>query len=453
MDLQVEHLDTHEARLTITVADDVVARAQRDVARKLSKDFRIPGFRPGNAPLNVIMATVGPETFASELANELAAKVYSQALDEAGIDPYGPGQLEDLKREPTQLVVRIPLEPVVDLKDYRSIRLPAPVVTVTDEEIETQLQYLREDNAVVEMVERPAQAGDVVEAVIVGVSDGEEILRSSRRPLVLDHERVAIPGLVDAVIGMSAGDHKDQILTIPGDFDDERLRGKTVDLSIDVQRVSSRVLPDINDELAQAVGQFDSLAQLRDDLRRRLLEHKQRQADQQYANQVLDAFTNLSTIFYPPAFIDDRLSDMLAEFKEDVRRSEGMPFEEWLNLQGKTEDEIKEELRPNAEARARRGLVMRAIAQAEKIEVSDLEIAAQVERELRLFGNNNNNRLRRALQREENRRSMQNNILSNKVLQRMVQIARGEADGDPAPPAPSTDAPAEQTGQQNLTSG
>ena len=449
MDLQVEHLDTHEVRLTITVPEDVVARARRDVARKLSKDFRIAGFRPGNAPLNVVMATVGPETFASELANDLAGKLYSQALDEAKVDPYGPGQLEDIKSDPTQLIVRIPLEPVVDLKDYRSIRLPAPAVAVTDEEIETQLQYLREDNAVVEMVERPAQEGDVVEAVIVGKAGDEEVLRSSRRPLVLDNERVAIPGLVEAVVGMSAGEHKDTTLTIPDTFDDEHLRGKDIDLSIDVQRVSSRALPEINDELAQTVGQFDSLAQLRDDLRNRILEQKQRQADQQYASQVLDAFANLSSISYPQAFLDDRLNDTLTEFREDVNRSEGMPFEEWLNVQNKTEEQVKEELRPNAEARARRGLVMREVARAESIDVSDAEIAAEVDRELRLFGAESS-RARRALQREETRRTMQNSILSNKVLQRMVQIARGEADSQAdqaVTESPASDTPAAEPGE------
>ncbi len=447
MDVQIEHLDTHEVRLTIPVADDVVTRAQRDVARKLSKDLRIPGFRPGNAPLNVVMASVGPEVFAAELANELAARVYSQVIDEAGIEPYGPGQLEDLKREPTQLIVRVPLEPVVDLKDYRSIRLPVSAVTVTDEEIEAELQDLREDNAIVEMVERPAQAGDVVEAVIVGVSEGEELLRSSRRPLVLDHERVAIPGLVDAIIGMSAGEHKDQTLTIPDDFDDERLRGKTLDLSIDVQRVSSRALPEIDDALAQAVGQFDTLAELREDLRRRLLEQKQRQADQQYASQVLDAFTNLSAISYPPAFIEDRLDDAMADFKEDVQKLDQMPFEDWLKMQGKTEQQVRDELRPATEARARRGLVMREVARAEKLDVSDAEIAAEVEREMSLF-DSTSSRLRRVLQREENRRSIENRILSNKVLQRMAQIARGEAD---APQEPA-DAAAEAISQAPLTS-
>ncbi|MGQ9814405.1 MAG: hypothetical protein ACUVR3_04545, partial [Candidatus Roseilinea sp.] len=125
--------------------------------------------------------------------------------------------------------------------------------------------------------------------------------------------------------------------------------------------------------------------------------------------------------------------------------------EEWLKIHNKTEDQIKEELRPNAEARARRGLVMRELSRAEKLDVSDQEIAAEVERQLSLFGQDNG-RVRRALQREEARRSMQNSILSNKVLQRMVQIAQGAVDGEAGASLAAVDAASEETGQENLTS-
>ncbi|MCS7059807.1 MAG: trigger factor [Anaerolineae bacterium] len=439
MDVQVEHLDTHEARLTITVPNEMVDRARRDVARKLSKDVRIPGFRPGNAPLNLVIATVGQQAFAAELANELAGKVYSQALEQAGIDPYSAGQLEDFKSDPTQLIVRVPLEPVVDLKDYRSVRLPAPVVEVSDEEIETQLQYLREDHAIVQAVERPAQLGDMVEAVIVGTVDGNQILSDKRRTILLDPERMGIPALVDPLIGMSAGEHKDCTITLPDDFEEEFLRGKEVQLSIDVHRVSSRTLPEINDELAQTVGQFQTLTELREDVRRRLLERKQRQADQEYAAQVLDAFTNLSTISYPPAFIEDRLADALADFKEDVKRSDGLPFEEWLKLENKTEEQVKEELRPQTEARARRGLVMREFARAEKIAVSDTEIAAEVERQMQVFGVDNK-QIRRFLQDKQRVRSLESDILSNKIMRRMVEIAKGLADGQSNPQVEAVEA-------------
>jgi trigger factor len=439
MDLQVENLETHEARITITVPDDVVARARRDVARKLSKQVRIAGFRPGMAPVNVVVGAVGEQTFANELADELGSKFYSQAIDEAKIEPYGPGQLEDIKTSPTQLVVRVPLEPTVDLKDYKSIRVPYTPPMVSEEEIESQLQFIREDNAIVELAERPAQSGDLVEADIEVAADGRDVLHN-HKPIVLDEDRLGLPGLVQAIVGMSAGEHKDATITLPEDFQDEALRGKEATAAIDVKRVSSRQLPDINDELAQAVGSFDTLAELREDLRNRLLEYKTRTAEQQYASQALDTFTNLSEIAYPPAYIEDRLNDMLAELKEDVKRDEKMPFEEWLKLQGKTEQQIREDMRPNAETRAKRGLTMREMARVENIQVTDEEIAFEVERTSLQYGPKNAE-IRRALMRDESRRAMQNNILSNKVLQRLTQIARGESAQPPAdtPSTPSAD--------------
>ncbi len=123
MDLQVETLDTHEARLIIAVSDDAVQRARRDVAQRISKDVRLAGFRPGRAPINVVITAVGGEqVFNVEVAEELASKLYSQALDESKVEPFGPGQLEDFTLSPGKLVVRVPLEPVVNLKDYAAIR-------------------------------------------------------------------------------------------------------------------------------------------------------------------------------------------------------------------------------------------------------------------------------------------------------------------------------------------
>ena len=429
MNFQVETLDTHEVRLTITVDDDLVSKARRDVARDLSKQLRIPGFRPGHAPMAaVIRAVGGQEAFEAEVVDHLARQVYPKALDEAGLDPYGPGQIEEVKSSPYQLIARVPLEPKVDLKDYKSIRLPVPQVSVTEEEIEQQLQFLREENAIVQMVERPAEMGDLVEAsVVVKLSEtAQPIARiwPSRR-LLLDPNREPLPGLSALIVGMSAGEHKDATLTVPDDFDEESLRGKLVDLSIDVERVNARTLPDINDELAQAASSFSTLAELREDLRRRLTEYKQRQADQEFANQALDAFTALADVRYPPAFIEDRLDDLLKDFKDDVREVEGLPFEEWLKVQGKTEQQVRDELKPLAEQRGRRGLVMRELARAEGLDVSEEEIAAEVEFTAMRYGSRQSD-VRKVLAREDARSALKNSILSSKVISRMVQIARGE---------------------------
>lgn len=449
MNLQVEPLDTHEVRLTISVDEDVLNKARRDTLKNLAKQVRIPGFRPGMAPQAAVIRAVGGEAaFNAEVVDEVAREVYPKALDASGIEPYGPGAIEEVKQDPYQLIARIPLEPVVDLKDYKSIRVAFPEITVTDDEIEQQLQYLREENAVVQQVERPAELGDLVEADIHGHTENEEVFHTnSKRGVVVDDERFGVPGLAALIVGLSAGDGREDTITLPDDFGVEALRGKDVHVHIDLKRVSSRVLPEINDELAQAASSFSTLAELREDLRKNLQSYKERQATQGYAVTVLDTFTELADAKYPPQFVEDRLNDYLAEFKEDIREQEGMPFEEWLKLQGKTEKDVKEELRANAEQRGKRGLVMRQLGIDEKLNVSDDEIAMEVEMTAMRYGQRQDE-VRKVLSQADTRSTVKNNILSNKVMDRMVKIAKGEADAPAETPAqtdaqPATETPAE----------
>lgn len=446
MNLQVEPLDTHEVRLTITVDEDVLNKARRDTLKNLAKQVRIPGFRPGMAPqAAVIRAVGGEEVFNAEIADQVAREVYPKALDASGIEPYGPGAIEEVKQEPYLLIARIPLEPVVDLKDYKSIRVPFPEITVTDDELEQQLQYLREENAVVQQVERPAELGDLVEADIHGHTEEEEVFHSNnKRGVVVDDERFGVPGLAALLVGMSAGEHKEDTLTLPDDFGMEPLRGKEVHVHIDLKRVSSRSLPEINDELAQAASSFSTLAELREDLRKNLQSYKERQATQEYAVQVLDTFTELAEVKFPPQFVEDRLNDYVADFKEDIREQEGLPFEEWLKLQGKTEKDVREELRATAEARGKRGLVMRQLGIAEKLNVSDDEIAMEVEMTAMRYGQRQDE-VRKVLSQSDTRGTVKNNILSNKVMDRMVKIAKGEADA----PAETTAQPATETASES----
>ncbi|HEY3289851.1 MAG TPA: trigger factor [Anaerolineae bacterium] len=447
MDLQVENLETHEARIIITLTEEALAQARREVARRISKQVRVPGFRPGNAPINVVIGAVGEQAFANELADELGSKYYATAIDESKVEPYGPGQLEDIKTTPPQLVVRVPLEPTVDLKDYRAIRVPYVAPEVTEADVDQQLEYVRDDNAIVTLQERPAQLGDLIESDVEVEAEGKEVLHN-HRPIVLEDSKVGLPGLADAIVGMSAGEHKVTTVTLPEDIADETLRGKPATATIDVKRVSSRQLPEINDELAQTVGSFNTLAELREDLRQRLVEYRTRNAEQQYQTQVLDTFTSLSQIAYPPIYVEDRLNEMIEELKKEVQRDERMPFDEWLKVQSKTEEQLRTEMRPNAENRAKRGLVMRQVAQAEKLTVTDGEIAAEVERTITQYGSASSPELRRSLMRADNVSAIQNTILTNKVLRHIAQIARGEStepqvdaatvSTEPAPGEPET---------------
>jgi trigger factor len=438
MNLQVEPLDTHEVRITIDVDAATVNKARSAVAKDLSKQYRIPGFRPGMAPLNTIISHVGADYFAAQLADKIAQDAYPKALDEAKIEPYGPGSIEDVKNDPFQLIVKIPLEPKVDLKDYKSIRLPYPEVTVSNDEIEQQIMQLREDNAIIEAAERPAQLGDLIEGTLEGTLEGKTMFRtSSRRGFVLDEDKMGVPGLAALVVGMQAGDHEHKTLSMPADFENEEMRGKDIDVHIEIEKVSNRTLPDADDALAQTVGSFENLAALRADLHKTFLEYKTRQANREYTNQALEAFANLAEVKMPPSYLEDRLRDFIEDVKEDVRQDQGLPFEEWLKLQNKTLEQFREENRDIARQRGVRGLVMRELARAEKLNVSDSEIAAEVEFTAMRYGNRQKE-VRRILQQAETRSTVENNILSSKVLQRMAAIAKGEADQ----PAAETTEPA-----------
>jgi len=438
MELQVEPQENHSVRLTITLDDETVNRARREVARALSKRFHIPGFRPGHAPLGAVIRAVGGEqAFSLELADYLAKQVYPKALDEAKINPYGPGTIVEVKASPFQIVARVPLEPTVDLKDYRSIRLPFPEIVVSEEEIEQELEKLREENAIIQLVERPAAISDLVEVKIEAKhQDSGDLALETEEEILLttEKENELLPGLSEFVVGMSAGERKEFTLTMPEDVSYDTMRGATLDVTIEVKRVNSRTLPDVNDELAQTVGNFTTLAELREDLRRRIAEHKRAKEEKAFAIQALDAFAALAEVRYPPEFIEDQLDKVVEEYSKDVERTLKMPFKEWLKVRNQTEEGIREELRALAESRGRRGLVMRALAQAEGLTVSEEEVNTRIDY---IAGPYSHAAVKQALNTPDLRRTIEINILSNKVLQRMAQIAKGELEAAIPEPAQS----------------
>lgn len=429
MEVQVETLDTHEAKLTIAFDDATITKVRRDVANRLSRAIRLPGFRPGNAPISAVIAAVGgEEAFMGEVAEELAKTHYTNAITQAKIEPYGPGSIEKIDTAPVRMIVRVPLEPVVDLRDYKTVRVAPPVVSVSDSEIESELQAIREENAIVEAVERPAEFGDLVQARVTGETDGRTVLSISNRKVVLLEDRINVPGLAAALVGMAAGETKDVTLTMPEDFEREDLRGKAVAVKIEMTAVSSRALPELDDNLALAASKFATFAEMRADVAERLRSAREAEAKRAYEDQVLGTFADLSRITFPPSYLDDRLNDAVESVKEDVRMAGYSQFSDWLKLQGQTEEQLKEELRPGAERRARRGLVMRALANAEQLAVSGAEVEAAVTEEIDhqvQHHSANRKEVARVFRRPENLANIENQLLTRKVIDRMVGIASG----------------------------
>lgn len=430
MSAQVEHLDTHEARLSIPVSPADLTAAQRVVAARLSKEFRFPGFRPGKVPINTVMSVVGADAFGRELADELARKLYPKALDESGISPYGPGALEDMTMDPPTLIARVPKMPVVDLKDYQTIRVPFETPVVSDEEIEAQLNSIQEDNAIVEALDRPAAAGDFIEGKVVAYNDDNEALFDlNEKSFILNEEienTLHLPGLVGQIEGMGAGANKSTSMKIGDSEEDEALRGREVRVEISIERVNRRELPPIDDTLAQTIGSYENIEQLKTRIREQLGEYKVNMANREYQDKVLDTFSATSTITLPPNYMEERTEDAMKEFQARIKRDENLDYADWLKLNAMSDEQARAELAESVSKQARTNLVLGGLRNAEGTTLDEAELNAALDRQLE-FAKQSGVDLAKTVKRPEFRENLANRLLTDKVLSRMMAIAKGEA--------------------------
>ena len=435
MNVTSEQLDTHEARLIIEVQPAELAAAQRVVSASISKDFKFPGFRPGKVPMSMVVQAVGAEAFNREVADELAKKLYPQAVDQSGINPYGPGSLEELKLDPPQLIARVPLMPVVDLKDYKSIRLPYEEPVVSDDEIQAQLESIQSENAIVQAAERPAGAGDFIEGKVVAYdADNEALFDLEEKEFVLDPEMESamhLPGLLAHIVGMTAGSAKSVPMTVGDTEEDENLRGKEVRVEISVDRVNTRELPAIDDTLAQTVGTYSSLSELRTRISEQLLEFKRTQARRTYADRAVEAYTSLSAFTLPPTYMADRLDEAVTELKERIKREDKIEFSDWMKLNGLNDETMREELQKTVEPQARTNLVLGAIRNMEHVTITEPELNAALDRQIELAKSSGVD-LKKVAQESGYQLNLSNRLLTDKVVAHIVDLAQGKIMAEPA---------------------
>ncbi len=445
MKITTEPTGERQLALTIELDDDRTRRARREAARQISREVNIPGFRKGRAPYEVIVQRLGEDVVRQELVNIVAEDVYREALEQEDIVAYAPGTLEQIEYEPLTLQFVIPLTPEVDLGDYREYRREPPEVEVTDEEIDRALDEIRERNAVLNPVERPSAEGDLLEGHLTGRSgDGEVFLDEEEARIGLEHETDEfIPGLADALVGLTAGEEQTFTLVLPEDFQVEELQGEEAEFTIRVDSVYERILPELDDDLARTVGKYDSLEELTDEVRERLLERHRAEAEGEYAEEVLQDIIEQAEVTYPPEMVEEALDDAVRNYEAQVERRERMMLKDFLRIQGKTMEDLREELRPEVENNLKRSLVMGEIVDREQLEVSDVELDIQIAESSEQYGERSDE-IRAALSAPEGRRHMRNRMLANKALQRMVAIAKGEAPEVEAPP--EEHAPTEETG-------
>lgn len=430
MKVTTQELGNREVELTIEVDDERVERAMRKIARKYAREVNIPGFRPGKAPFAVVARRVGQERLLEDALEEMASDIYQEAIEEAGIEPYELKPLEISNYDPLTLTATIPLMPAVDLGDYHSIEVEAPAVDVTEEEIEAVLHEYREENAQLVPVERPAELEDQVILDLEIQVDDDLVYDRANISFVLSPDGLTgVPvGFFEEIAGMEPGEDRTFSLMYAADFPDEDLAGKVGKFDVTLHEVKDRELPELDDEFAQTVGDFETLEALRERTREILLARAETEAESELSERVFQQLLAMSTVEYPDAAVEQEIDHMIEDFEARLQ-DRGWTLDNYQMMQGVTDVQLRDEYRADAEERLKRGAVLSEVVEREGIEVSNADIDSEIEMISQMYGTQAPE-VRETLSSADSRRSLRSRLLAEKAIDRLVEIATGASEAE-----------------------
>jgi trigger factor len=428
-----EEDEQRQLQLTVEVAEERVQKAMRQKARQLGREIRIPGFRPGKAPYNVIERRIGKNALRAETVEDMVDDIFTEVLKEVDVQPYAQPTMDEMALEPLRLNFTIPLMPQVELGDYRAIRREMPPVEITDEAVEDALEHVRNHHATVEPVDRPLEIGDLVTysgtgRYVDGAGETQTFLNEERDEMLLDPEDHYLGApFMENLVGMEAGDQKEFSLTYADDFEDEELAGREATFDLTVLDVQLRELPELDDELAQMEGDYETLDELRVALRERLEQQAADQARSDFFEAMVEDIWDEAEIVYPPVALEIELEEMIGSMRDQVTRI-GWEWEDYLRLQGQTEPALREEWREQAEKRLERNLVLAHFVQAEQISLQDEHIEEALEERLAGYEDEEfRTQMRDYWLSEQGYPALSSELLMDLVVERMQAIAAGEA--------------------------
>jgi trigger factor len=380
----VTELPDSRVRVDVDVEPEDVDRGISRAARGLARDMRLPGFRKGKAPPSLIIQRVGREAVLQQALRDSLPEWYERALLSSGVNPVGDPSIEvtsvpDDEGEPLSFQFEVGVRPPAELGDYKGLEVGRPETDVPDDVLERELEQLRENFARLEAVERPAAKGDFVLVDFRGTVDGEpfEGGEANDELVELGSGRL-IEGFEEQLEGASAGEQREVKITFPDDYRAEQLAGKDASFEITVKEVREKVLPDLDDEFAASAGGFDTLDELRDDIREKLHTAAEERTEAEFRLAAVDAAVDASKVEVPAEILSGRAAERWERVERQIA-AQGLDPAAYLRMQGKTREEIIEESKPDAERELKREAVLSAIADAEGIDVSEEEMLEALE--------------------------------------------------------------------------
>lgn len=374
MSLQIEKLEHNMAKLTIEVPAEELEKAIQSAYQKNKKNISIPGFRKGKVPRQVIEKMYGKSVFYEDAANELLPTAYEKALEECEESIVSSPKIDVTQLEagkPFIFTAEVALKPEVTLGKYKGIEVEKIAVEVSDDEVNAELEKERERNARTIEVDRPVQDGDTATIDFEGFVDGVafEGGKGENYPLVIG-SGAFIPGFEEQLIGKKKDEETEVNVTFPEEYHAEELKGKAAVFKVMIKEIKEKELPELDDEFASEVSEFDTLDEYKADVRKNLEVAKEKEAKNQKEEKVIEAIIADAQMDIPEAMVETQQKQLVDEFAQRITM-QGLTMEQYYQFTGMNEAKMMEQVKPQAEERIKSRLVLEAVVKAENIEASE----------------------------------------------------------------------------------
>ncbi|MEL1133900.1 trigger factor [Desulfitobacterium sp. THU1] len=382
MSVKMEKIEKNTVELEVTVDAKVFSAAVNKAAKALANKVNVPGFRKGKAPRMMVERYVGTAALYNDAADDILGAEYMKAVDEAGIEPVDRPEIELVQMDDGQDLIfkaKVTVKPEVELGDYKGLQVEKLAATVTDEEVEQDLARKQDQHAkILNLEEGSVQDKDNANIDFSGSVDGVlfEGGTAEGYDLVIGSNSF-IPGFEDQLIGAQIGQEVDVNVRFPDEYHVEDLKGKDALFKVKVNRIKRKELAALDDEFAKDISEFETLDELKADLRDKLMKAAEQRAEMEYKNAIVAKAVDNASVEIPTAMIDNRIGMMLDDMAQNLSY-QGLDLETYCQYTGTSMDDLKENVRPQASENVKSELVLEAIAKAEGIEVSEEEVNSEL---------------------------------------------------------------------------
>jgi len=431
LNVTAERIPDSQVVLTIEVDPERLERSMDQAYRRVAPRVRIPGFRPGKAPRRVVELHLGREALLHEALDRLVPEVVEEAIKAQELEMVATPDLEITSLEPVVIKATVPVRPNVDLGDYRALRVEPEPAEVDEAEVERTLESLRRRYADIEPIDRPVQEGDRVRLDITGEVEGRTVLRQEDVEVSVRAEELAnVPGVFERLLGMGKGEEAEFEAVLPEDYARRELAGKPIRYRVRVLEVKSERLPELNDDFARQVGEgFESVAALRERIRADLRARAEDEAKRRLEEKAVAALVEQARLEFPPQLVEREIDHLVQDLTRPAAGEGRRAVERFLQQVGRSERELREELRSTATERVKRSLVLSRLAELEGIAVTPEE----VEQELASLAGTSPQaaQIRQLFDTPSGREVIERQLRSRRTLERLVQIVTGQAPAAP----------------------